>query len=358
MNVVAPGKVMLFGEYAVLHGHTAIVAAVDRHATCEVLAPEHEGQRRIEAPELGTSCEICMYNGEKAGDGLAIARAAMRSFGWPEPGRYRLDTSPLGHVDEAGIRQKLGMGSSAAVTVALVGAAVAASGRDPATCRPEIFAHAHQGHRAAQGGRGSGADVAASVFGGLVGYRWLEDGGPLDDELDAEPMPGEVSLPAAGGEGRVLRAPHLWPGKLWLVWTREPASTTTLVRFVAAFGERDPMAHDRLMEAIGRNAAFGSSALAGRDRPALVDAVQEAAGLVRALGEQAGVPLWTPAHQSCAAKSERYGCAIKPTGAGGGDLAWLVGPDPAAEAAAAGALRQADCLVMQVTIDPDGVRQG
>jgi phosphomevalonate kinase len=86
---------------------------------------------------------------------------------------------------------KIGLGSSAAVTAALVRAISIAAGSGGDT-----WPLARQIHQEFQQGRGSGVDIAASVFGGLLAYR-------MDD--DAEPH--KMSWPSG------LHYRFLWSGK-------------------------------------------------------------------------------------------------------------------------------------------------
>jgi phosphomevalonate kinase len=119
MRVMAPGKLVLTGAYAVLDGAPAIVAAVDRHALADSTAPSEVDTRSLH--------------------------------------------------DARG--QKLGLGSSSASLVASLGARAAAGGedlRDPRV-RARLFRAARTDHARSQGG-GSGADVAAAVHGGVLRY--------------------------------------------------------------------------------------------------------------------------------------------------------------------------------------------
>ncbi|EIL95727.1 phosphomevalonate kinase, partial [Rhodanobacter thiooxydans] len=102
-------------------------------------------------------------------------------------------------------RPKLGLGSSAALTVALA-SAIRALDRRAAPSIDTLLA----AHRRAQGGHGSGLDVAASLAGGLLLYR-LHDGQP-----------------------RIASA--TWPhGLEWCcVWSGRPASTGHFLQRLAA----------------------------------------------------------------------------------------------------------------------------
>ncbi len=119
MKVVAPGKLVITGAYAVLEGAPAIVAAVDRHAVADTGAPDEADVRALH--------------------------------------------------DVRG--RKLGLGSSSASLVASLAARAAARGDDlgDPRVRAALFRTARVEHARIQGG-GSGADVAAAVHGGVLRY--------------------------------------------------------------------------------------------------------------------------------------------------------------------------------------------
>jgi phosphomevalonate kinase len=149
VKVIAPGKMVLTGAYAVLEGAPAIVIAVDRYAVVDSESPTKVDVR--------------------------------------------------GLYDGAG--RKLGLGSSAAQRVAAFGARALARGEDPrhAAVRAEIFRGVRAAHQREQGG-GSGVDVAASVHGGVLRYALVRDGAagntkrPTDATMEAVDLPPELVL--------------------------------------------------------------------------------------------------------------------------------------------------------------------
>lgn len=155
----APGSLMIMGEHAVLHGKRALVAAVDRFMSVTVTPQPDSKDIRIRSV-------------------LGADEAALDDIPAREPFRYiwrviqRYDTAdwPSGFdLDiSSEFSSQIGFGSSAAVTVATLAALDAWLGRgpDPAS----IHRRALDVIQAVQG-RGSGADAAASVYGGLVEYR-------------------------------------------------------------------------------------------------------------------------------------------------------------------------------------------
>jgi phosphomevalonate kinase len=143
VRVLAPGKLVLTGAYAVLEGAPAIVAAVDRYASAAVAAPRE--------------VETCSLH------------------------------------DEAG--RKLGLGSSAASMVVTEAAMAAARGLDlrDAAVRAAIFRAVRSGHARSQGG-GSGVDVAAAVHGGIL--RYAISGGGADASVKPVELPRGLAFAA------------------------------------------------------------------------------------------------------------------------------------------------------------------
>ena len=163
----APGKLVVLGEYAVLTGAQALVMAVDRR--CEVEIAAHAGPlSRLEtrAPE---SQVIEFDPGQKSGLELVdTVRFGLTDGPAERPFQAVLDSSAFFAQDG----NKLGLGSSAAVLTAWAGALQAYDKKDVS----ELSLGRLIGlHRALQGGRGSGIDVAAALHGGLSTFQLDSD---------------------------------------------------------------------------------------------------------------------------------------------------------------------------------------
>ncbi len=249
--IVAPGKLLLVGEYAVLEGGSALVLAVHRGVRCTVWGPEASGRRTLETP----------------GDGR-FARAGLEAVEAP-PGRY-----VFADEDPTGLPGKPGFGGSAAAVVAAV---LAGGGRGPEAFRI---------HREVQGG-GSGADVAASLAGGMIRFR--------------------------AGRSESLPLPALLP---LVVWSGAPAATEPrIAAFRASTADRSAFLH-------------GTEVVVGAFHADPVAAVREARALLDAMTRAAGIAWETPALARIATLAEAAGGAAKPSGAGGGDCAVAFLPDP------------------------------
>ena len=276
MIVRAPGKAILSGEYAVLHGAPAVAVAVDRDVVAREGAPEHSG----DSPFVRAAKTVAAKNG-----GATL-------------GDVHVDSSAL---YEAGV--KLGLGSSAAVTTAVVGLALAKAER---TLEPRaVFAIADAAHAEGQGTRGSGVDVACSVYGGAI--RFVRKNGDVDVR--------SVDLPDGV--------------RLTFIWAGVPASTAELIGRVKALAESSPSRHEAAIRSLVLHAHAFSSAVTANDPDGLIRAADAYGQAMAALGDAAGCEIVTRPHTQLAALARRHGGAGKPSGAGGGDLgvAFTIGND-------------------------------
>ena len=153
----APGSIMLMGEHAVLRNQLAIVGAVDKRIT--VTLTPHENNRIEIFSSLG--------NHHTAIDELKVTApfqfvlAAIQHYQSQLLTGFRLDI----HSE---FSSKVGLGSSAAIVVATL--ACLMQWLEIPVDLQLLFLDARATIQAVQG-RGSGADVAASVYGGVVAYR-------------------------------------------------------------------------------------------------------------------------------------------------------------------------------------------
>ncbi len=267
IRCTAPGKIMLAGEYAVIDGSEAIMLAVNRYAVATVksepqpLSPFLKAVHRVVTDDFG--------------EGSEQASAALR---------VRVNTDAFREGE-----QKLGLGSSAAATVAAVGAVL---GEAFALDRVHDLARrAHGDAQEPQGTRGSGADVASSCFGACLRFT-------------VAPSRNPISLP----EGLHLVFP----------WCGKSASTTSLVSRVRTLRITSPNDYDRHCRAIAASAQDLARAQTAAQAIAAIDVGGVA---VAELGLAAGASLWLPIHSQMRDIATELGGALKPTGAGGGDLA-------------------------------------
>lgn len=195
-------------------------------------------------------------------------------------GHYRFsDWNPTG------LPEKPGFGGSAAACVA----ACLASGR-PGSDALEI-------HRSVQGG-GSGADVLASAMGGMIRFH----------QGSATP---------------------LTPIRPVVIWSGQSAKTQPRVEHYLGAADREAF----VRESTAIVDAFPDDPLA---------MLAENAQLLMHMSVETGLPYMTPALASIRTLAKQFGGVSKPSGAGGGDCAVALFPDPDAEAAFVAELERRD----------------
>jgi len=293
VTVSAPGKLFLVGEYAVLSGAPAVLTAVDRRVrvTIEPAASWWINAPNIGVPDFLLEADGCLPAGLDAAtadklrvfDAVREVMADQLEQALP-PHRITIDSS-----DFARDGHKLGLGSSAAVAAALMQAMAIAADIPMAHARLAVLAI--RAHRRAQNGTGSGGDVAASVYGGVIGY--VRDQTP-----------------------KLLS----WPSTLvgMAVVTGTGASTSDMVARVNAYGERDPQGHASDLARLAWLADTAQHALGQTGR--FMQLAREYFEALVALDHHAGAGIVTHRHQTLHALAARYNAVFKTSGAGGGDV--------------------------------------
>ena len=297
MRVMAPGKLLLAGAYAVLEGSPALVLAVDRYAVAN-----DARWAASPTPEVVAA----------------------------------LDGAPAPEFDASSLRDgghKLGLGSSAAILVASLGLAYARAGKplaDPVV-RGELLTQARAAHSRVQEG-GSGVDVAASVYGGVLAYTLVPDSAAHVEPLS---LPRDVVVE--------------------VFWSGVPATTTSMRARVDALRIKDPRTHRARMDMVA--AAARSSVLASRrgDGPGMLVAIRAGAHALAALGREADAPIFPPMILALVPLAERDDAAFLPSGAGGGDVFVHAGARPAGPAFTAAALA-VGMRRLPMQLDQGGVR--
>jgi len=321
----APGKVFLTGEYAVLAGAPALVAAVDRVAEVRI-APQGRPGPLVITSLADNERQVIDGNdgGELPGGDAGAVLAAHRAVS----ARVRLGSGLDIAVDTRPFlvgSRKLGLGRSAATLAATVAGLLAVAGRREGAEPLELalLALAHF-----QGGEGSGADLAAAVRGGVV----------------------EV----VRRDAHLIVAPRALPSGLELLvgWTGEAAATVPLLRRFSAATRTEPA----VLRELGITAERAAAAVTAADRPAFLEAVDRSGSLLEQLGREIGLPITTPALARLVAAARRAGAAAKPSGAGGGDCGIAFATSPAQASAVREAWEAEGIVPLPLAVEPAGVR--
>ena len=323
----APGKLYIAGEYAVVEpGHRAVLVAVDRFITVRITpcspAGGYAGTIRSQLYDTGSRPWR-----HRPQDGLAEAVGgdddyvisairvveALVAEGGGRLGSFNLGISS--ELDEADGR-KLGLGSSAAVTVATVRAVAGFYGLSLDDSR--VYKLAMLASDAVQP-IGSGGDIAASAVTGWVDYAspdrvWLRR--------------ARQRAQARGGTGDLLESD--WPGlclrrlpvpsvRLQVGWTGAPASTPALVAGVQAGSRGADDVYSSFLRASQDTLASLTTAIEDDDAGQVMSAIMRNRVLLVQLGRISGRVIETPELTRLVEIARDHGAAAKSSGAGGGD---------------------------------------
>ncbi|HUV54961.1 MAG TPA: mevalonate kinase [Candidatus Krumholzibacteriaceae bacterium] len=289
VEATAPGKMILFGEHSVVYRGPAVVLAIDRRA--RVYASRRDDRKvYVNADNLGFSgyFEDDVYH-------------AVRGKAWRGRNLAALNVAAKKTMDhlgvESGVNLKVrsmipiavGLGSSAAICVATVGAVERLF--EAGLSKEEISRLAFEGETIIHG-KPSGVDNTVSTFGGVLSYE--RDSGIKHHKLDS-------SMPFIIGN------------------TRKKRSTRKMVESVAALKERNPALIDSIIDAMGGIAGEGLDALLAKDIHRIGDLMNMNHGLLSAIGVST-MELEILVHTA----RQNGALGAKLTGAGGGGCMFAV----------------------------------
>ncbi len=260
MIASAPGKVIVFGEHSVVYGKHAVVSAIDLR--CYAKAEKRSGFRIIsQFGETGLD-----FDGHHSYISHAIRRFS----------EIRKIEGALIEV-RSSVPPASGLGSSASVTVAVLGALNAEFDTD--LSQDEIFELARNVELDVQG-IGSGTDPFVVTFGG----SWvIPEKKRFETRLNFD-----------------------------VVDTKQKSVTSEMVRRVRELKERYPDIVNPVLDAMDSIALKGAEALEKNDAERVSELFRMNQSLLRAIGVS------TPLIDRIIAGIEEEGYAAKITGAGGG----------------------------------------
>ncbi len=333
----APSKLFLSGEYSVLWGGTARVAAVGPRTAALV---ERRGDREVhlvlESGRLvGTGTPFGVrWPGEVPRPFLFAARAI--DAVWRAHARESLGFSlALSPSPDAPDGRKLGLGGSARACLLATEAT-----RFILEERLDSLKLALLSHAQTQGLKGSGGDVAAIFAGGIVRYRRY----PVETLAPATTT-GQLNAALAQAE----------PVDLWRLpeprvllsyaFVGESASTQSQISRVEE--QLDEAGRDRFVRRSDELGAQLEDALNGGDFPSLREATQGLHELLCTLG-----PVDTEPMRRLLALARAQGAAGKVSGAGGGDGCVLFSQEEDERARMLQALTSRGYLAFPLTIEP------
>ena len=275
----APGSLMLLGEHAVLQGKQALVGTINRRIHVE-LFQTLEGVVRIDSSLGDYQAPLTDLVDHPS---FRFVLQAIQQHKARIPSGFDLKI-------ESEFSADIGFGSSAAVTVAVHAALLHWLNGTPPDSET-LFNEALKTVHAVQG-RGSGSDLAASVYGGIVGYT-----------IEPAFQPVEVCVP------------------LTAVYCGYKTPTPEVILRVEQLKVADPLKYERIYDEMDVDAKRAIAALQNHDFPTfgkLLNRNQE-------LMEQMGVntPELAAIVSALQAAPDVFGAKI--SGSGLGDCAIGVG---------------------------------
>lgn len=299
LTASAPGKVILCGEYAVLDGAPAISMALDRRAVA-TLTPDSGVGHGLESIGLAGAADRSLFD-------CAVAAAGFKKT---DECCFVLDTSEF---SDAGSEKKFGIGSSAALMVALCRVL---AGNE--TSDSDVGDVAATAHRALQGGTGSGVDIATSVAGGLIEFQM------------------------AGNEVTGLTWP---PGLTFaLLWSGVPVSSKERVDKLSQGVQKQSR------KALSVAAASAAVAWKSGDADAVMTAHGEYGDALMCFSVDHDLGIFEAGHEALSRAAIDDAVVYKPCGAGGGDIGIALATnasrlDEFVERACAMGFRHLDCAI-------------
>lgn len=321
----APGKLFIAGEYAVVEpGEPAVLVAVDRHITVRLTSGDsgHSGATggSITSTHYGPAplpwsldpsgtVDIQGQDADPVSHAMGVVAELCRDRAMPFRGFDLEITSTLVEADG----RKFGLGSSAAVTVAVIAAVARHQGlevdlwtRFQLACLATI----------ALSPRASCGDVAASTYGGWIHYT-----SPDRRVLHTVQETGGVAAALASpGWDRCSITPLPTPTDLHLLvgWTGSPAATDRMVAGVRPTGDHLAATYPTFLQE-SRSCVEDLTSAIRSDQSAATAALRRARGVMQRLGEATGISIETDLLRLLCDVAEEHGAAAKPSGAGGGD---------------------------------------
>ncbi len=255
ITVSAPGKLMLFGEHAVLYGRPCLVTAVNQRMKAAVELTE-DSIFHLEAPDVSVTDYKKPMKQLGVGDipkGAKFVEIAVKNF-FSHKRSHLLRLKGIRVTTKSEFNSQFGFGSSSASTVCVLKALSELT--KAKLSNKEIFKLAYKTILEVQG-KGSGFDVAAAVFGGTLYYV----------------TPGEIIEP--------LKIDSL---PLIVSYSGFKFDTTTLITEVSKKADKYPKVIENVYSQIEELVEQAKIALLNKDWVCLGELMNLNEGLLSALG--------------------------------------------------------------------------
>lgn len=321
--IKVPGKLMIAGEYAVLEpGLKAVVIAVERYITADI-RPSLVNE--LSLPQLGLE-EVTWNYGEEdvifnikderlnfIKNAINTAAKFLKEKGiYLQPFRLYIKSD----LNDPVTGKKYGLGSSAAIVVAVISSILSFHGEfnneeDPMM----LFKLSAIAHLITQG-NGSGADIAAAVYGGWIKYSTYSSKWLLTELWNSRNILNLLDMPWPNLLiGRLTPPEEL---KLAVGWTQESVGTAPMVGKIEAYQDENSEYYQVFLQESNASVTELINAFeSGNNKKALEALYKNRIALLK-LSERAGVDIETKNLKLLCTIADKYGRG-KSSGAGGGD---------------------------------------
>lgn len=329
-QIKVPGKLFIAGEYAILDPtNQAIVIAVDRYMSANI---EPRNEKLLSLPQLGLDC-ISWEAGDKniqihhKDTRLQFIENAMSvAYQFLSEQRIKLQSFHLSIKSELNDRisgRKYGLGSSAAVVVGVISAMLTLHiQRSPLTL-DQIFKLSALAHLKTQK-NGSGADIAASIFGGWICYSSFDTGWVVKEWNKGTKLSQLINKPWPNLVIDQIQPPTEL--RLCVGWTKTQALTPTKIKQYHEFRDRNETNYQAFLKESSSGVTRLLKGFKQNNCHHAISGLKENRNALLKLSELAGFTIETGKLKELVRIAEQYGSG-KSSGAGGGDcgIAFLYG---------------------------------
>ncbi len=322
ITVQTPGKLMLAGEFAVLEpNQKLIVMAVDRFVYTNLVESE---KNIVHLPNFSLNQLQWKFVDEQVtfaskDERIQFVQMAMQiTFDYLRENSIQVTPFTLtvrSELDDPKSGAKYGLGSSAAVVTSVV-EAILTHGLNDAPDKELIFKLASMAHVRTQG-NGSGADIAASTYSGVLEYtsfqaEWLLQAMDQMESVTALVRSDWIYLSVE--QTAIPQDVDIFVG-----WTGKPASTKSLVNEVLALKKSAPHTFTAFLEESSRAVEKIVHGMNQDDIALFLAGISDNRRALAKVGNEAKVPIETEKLATLSDIAEQFGGAGKLSGAGGGD---------------------------------------
>ncbi|MFH1439265.1 MAG: phosphomevalonate kinase [Candidatus Woesearchaeota archaeon] len=380
ITIKVPGKLMIAGEWAVLEGDKpSIVMAVDKYVECSVEDANHSSIKVPGMDELPFVYEKTkvrfrriLTSGEK--EKLLFAKNTIEIFlkfmeeNANPINTFRLVTKNHDTTIKVGdmaaenrnpnvyTEKKLGFGSSGAICVA-IGTAILEfydyDTKDP-KIKDILFKLSAISHFISQDMMGSCADVASSVYGGVLYYKafsslWLKNELKTNISL-LDLLEGDWTYLKI----RPIKLPKNM--KILCCWTSKSSNTRTMMEQMDDFKAQEYEEFKRLMDEIELAVDSVVDAIELGNIEEIMMMLFRNHSMLMELDRSSGIGMLTRELEILIGIAVQNGCVGKISGAGGGDSGIAVCFDDEKSEIIKKAWKEAGLYPIELNIDHDGFK--